>query len=90
MTTPRSAGFKIFLLPPVLPAIDGTAPDVQRRLLAAVGALTFDARPIGSVKLTPDEGYRLGAGEFHILYRIDDKSRQVFVYKVQGPTAPHS
>jgi mRNA-degrading endonuclease RelE of RelBE toxin-antitoxin system len=90
MTTPKNAGFKIFLLPPVLSAIDGTAPDIQRRLLAALGALTFDAQPIGSVKLTPDEGHSLGAGEFRVLYRIDEKTRRVFIYKVQGPAAPHS
>ena len=45
--------------------------------------LASEARPPGSVKLTGDGGYRLRAGDFRILYRIDDEAGKVFIYRVK-------
>jgi len=52
-------------------------------------ALAENPRPPGSRKLSGEfEGYRLTAGDFRILYEIDDKARIVTVYRIAPrPTA---
>lgn len=40
-------------------------------------------RPAGSVKLTVEEGYRLRSGNYRILYRVSDKEKIVFIYRVK-------
>ena len=40
-------------------------------------------RPFGSQKLAADEGYRIRAGDFRILYRIDDRAKEVIIYRVK-------
>jgi mRNA-degrading endonuclease RelE of RelBE toxin-antitoxin system len=82
MNTPKSTAYKIYLLPPAQKALDLPAPDVQRRLVASLRTLAADPRPIDSIKLTPDEEYRLDIGDFQVLYRIDEKSRRVYIYKI--------
>ena len=46
-------------------------------------ALSSNPRPFGSQKLTNEEGYRVRAGDFRILYRIEDSSRHVIIYRVK-------
>jgi mRNA interferase RelE/StbE len=46
-------------------------------------ALAENPRPPGSRKLSGElEGYRLAAGEFRILYEVDDKAKIVTVYRI--------
>jgi mRNA-degrading endonuclease RelE of RelBE toxin-antitoxin system len=33
--------------------------------------------------LTAEEGYRLRVGDHRILYRIDDASKRVYIYRVR-------
>jgi len=40
-------------------------------------------RPFGCQKLADDEGYRIRAGNFRILYRIDDHAKEVIIYRVK-------
>jgi mRNA-degrading endonuclease RelE of RelBE toxin-antitoxin system len=82
MNTPKSATYKIYLLPPAQKAFGLLAPDIQSRLVAALRTLADDPRPIESLKLTPDEGHQVDSGDFRILYRIDEKSRRVYIYKI--------
>lgn len=44
--------------------------------------LEENPRPIGSIKLTTDEGYRVRIGNFRILYEIDDNNKIVKLMKV--------
>lgn len=44
--------------------------------------LETDPRPIGSIKLQGKESYRIRAGDYRILYDINDKTKEVFVYNV--------
>lgn len=46
-------------------------------------ALSRNPRPFGCKKLTQEEGYRIRAGDFRILYRIDDSSHEVIIYRVK-------
>lgn len=45
--------------------------------------LASDPRPHNCVKLTADEGYRIRSGDYRIIYRIDDKNRIVYIYRVK-------
>ena len=40
-------------------------------------------RPFGCQKLTREEGYRIRAGDFRILYRIDDPAKEVIIYRIK-------
>ena len=40
-------------------------------------------RPFGSKKLTIEEGHRIRAGNFRILYRIDDPAKEIIIYRIK-------
>ena len=70
------------LLPSALRDLDALDPPVYRRLKAAILRLAREPRPSGALKLTGEEGYR---SDRRVLYRIDDASSTVFVYRVKQP-----
>jgi len=45
--------------------------------------LSGKPRPFGCIKLTREEGYRIRAGNFRILYRIDDVEKMIIVYRIK-------
>ena len=48
-----------------------------------IRSLSGNPRPFGSKKLTIEEGYRIRVGRFRILYRIDDSTKEVIIYRVK-------
>ena len=55
---------------------------VYERVRDAVRALGQDPRPPACLKLTGREGWRIRAGDFRVIYEIDDKQRTVTVLHV--------
>ncbi|OGR81864.1 MAG: hypothetical protein A3J74_09315 [Elusimicrobia bacterium RIFCSPHIGHO2_02_FULL_57_9] len=53
------------------------------RIKTRILGLRQEPRPIGIIKLTAEEGYRLRAGDYRILYRIDDKAKIVYLYRIK-------
>lgn len=50
----------------------------------AIRALAENPRPPGSLKLSEEEeGYRVRVRDIRILYRVDDRRREVIVYRVK-------
>jgi len=47
-------------------------------------SLASNPRPYGSKKLTAKEGYRIRAGNYRILYSIDDEIKTVVVYRIKS------
>ena len=45
--------------------------------------LRKDPRDKGCEKLTTNGGYRIRIRDFRILYRIDDKQKEIFIYRVK-------
>jgi mRNA interferase RelE/StbE len=43
----------------------------------------LNPRPHGSKKLTEKEGYRIRAGDYRILYTIDDETKTVVIYRIK-------
>ncbi len=52
---------------------------IKKRILS----LSENPRPFGSKKLTDEGGYRIRSGNFRILYRIDDMTKEVVIYRVK-------
>ena len=56
----------------------------QGRINRAVAGLADNPRPHGAKKLTVRDGYRVRVGDYRILYRIDDGTRKVIIYRVMS------
>jgi mRNA interferase RelE/StbE len=53
------------------------------RISEAISALADDPRPEGNEKLEgTDDGFRIRIGDYRVIYRVDDKERQVKVTDV--------
>lgn len=75
--------YKILLLPSAQKDLDefkGKAFDILTRKIIA---LKENPRPHGCLKLTAEQGYRIRSGSYRIIYRIDDKKREIFVYRIK-------
>ena len=49
----------------------------------AIADLANAPRPVGAKKLAGIEGYRIRLGDYRILYRVNDESRLIIVYRVK-------
>ena len=45
--------------------------------------LATDPKPLGTVKLTNEEGHRLRIGDYRVLSRIDSGTKTVFIYRIK-------
>ena len=52
------------------------------KILEKIKSLSDDPHPTGSIKLTNQEKYRLRAGNYRILYKIEENILTVFIVKV--------
>jgi mRNA interferase RelE/StbE len=52
------------------------------RLVEAIRRLGGNPRPVGCLKLTGREGWRIRIGDFRVLYEIDDRERSVTIIHV--------
>ncbi len=48
-------------------------------------SLAATPRSFGCQKLTNEEGTRIRVGDFRILYRIDDKAKEIIIYRIKHP-----
>jgi len=75
--------YKIFLLPQAQKDLGNFRSKVFRQLEDRISSLKIDPRPPGSLKLTAEEGYRLRSGNYRVVYRVDDKEKIVYIYRVK-------
>ena len=75
--------YELSVLPPAQKDLDRLEASAFDRILKKTYALSKDARPPGCLKLTGDEGYRMRVGDYRILYRIDDASKRIFIYRIK-------
>ncbi|HEY5636012.1 MAG TPA: type II toxin-antitoxin system RelE/ParE family toxin [Burkholderiales bacterium] len=60
----------------------GTRSD-RLRIVQRIHALAEDPRPSGSEKLAGyDDRYRIRQGHYRVVYLIDDKQREITVYRI--------
>jgi mRNA interferase RelE/StbE len=75
--------YKIFLLPPAQKDLDEFRGKKFDILVRKITTLQENPRPHGCLKLTAEQGYRIRSGNYRIIYRIDDKKKEVFVYRIK-------
>ena len=56
--------------------------EIVKKVWLALDSLQENPRPIGSKKLSGQEGYRIRRGDYRILYTIDNTSKLIRVYRV--------
>ena len=75
--------YKIFLLPTAQKDLDEFRGKTLDILVKKINFLQENPRPHGCLKLTAEQGYRIRSGNYRIIYRIDDKKKEVFVYRIK-------
>ncbi len=75
--------YQVFLLPHARKDFDAFSGRIFTKLRDAIRTLAENPRPVGCRKLSNDEGYRIRISDYRIVYRIDDKGKRVFVYRVR-------
>jgi mRNA interferase RelE/StbE len=75
--------YKIYLLPQTKKDLETFRKKIFQQLENKISSLSKDPRPPGSVKLTAEEGYCIRYGNYRIIYRIEDKERIVYIYRIK-------
>lgn len=74
---------KIEVLPSAQKDLDNLEKKFFIQIEDKINSLKSNPRPADCLKLTAEEGYRLRSGNFRILYRIDDKDKVIYIYRVE-------
>lgn len=75
--------YKILLLPQAQKDLDHFKGKIFKQLHDRIVSLRKNLRPPGCLKLSKEEGYRLRSGNYLIIYRIDDKGKKIYIYRVK-------
>lgn len=75
--------YRLFILPSAQRDCDKLSGKILRQVKNKISPLEKEPRPPGCIKMTREEGYRLRTGNYRILYRIDDKEKIVYIYRVK-------
>ena len=75
--------YNIEIIPSARKSLDSLAKRSFIQLKDRILALVSNPRPHNCIKLTADEGYRVRSGDYRVLYRIDDKRKIVYIYRVK-------
>lgn len=75
--------YEIRLLPKVTKELDRLSEKNFNQIKEEIDRLRENPRPFGCLKLTAEEGYRIRAGDYRILYRINDQAKHVFIYRIK-------
>ena len=71
----------------ILPAAQKDLDQFHGKIFNAIKAKIIDLadnpRPHGAIQLTNDEGYRIRIGDYRVLYRVDDKAKTIFLYRIK-------
>jgi len=75
--------YKILLLPQAQKDLDNFKGKIFQQIKNKIFSLGESPRPAGCLKLTAEEGYRLRLGNYRIIYRISDKEKKVYIYRIK-------
>jgi mRNA interferase RelE/StbE len=75
--------YRIEVLPAALRELERLPIDARRRVAHAIDRLAVDPRARGSMKLRGTENmWRTRAGEYRVLYQLDDDGQRIVIIKV--------
>lgn len=75
--------YKIELIPSAKKDLDSLDKKIFLQIKEAIFSLAVAPRPHGCIKLTQEQGYRVRRGIYRILYRIDDKQKVIYIYRIK-------
>jgi mRNA interferase RelE/StbE len=78
------AGYKLLIKPSAGKELEAVGAKADRlRIVQRIHALVDDPRPPGSEKLAGyDDRYRVRQGSYRVIYLIDDKRRELTIYRI--------
>lgn len=75
--------YQLRIIPSAQDDMDNFHGKIFENIKKKILTLSNNPRPFGAINLTKEEGYRLRAGDCRILYRIDDKQKEVIIYRIK-------
>jgi len=75
--------YKIFILPQAQKDLDNLQTKIFNQMKSKISLLSNNPRPSGCLKLTAEEGYRVKTGDYRIVYRIDDRQKIIYIYRIK-------
>jgi mRNA interferase RelE/StbE len=75
--------YKVKVLSQAQKDLDKISSKIFNKIKATILNLAKNPRPQGSIKLTQQDGYRFRISDYRLLYRIDDCSREIYVYRIK-------
>lgn len=75
--------YKLFILPYAQKDLDNLHGKIFNQIKDRIFLLSNNPRPPGCLKLTAEEGYRIRMSDYRILYRIDDKAKNIYIYRIK-------
>jgi len=74
--------YKILLSNIAKKTLDKLPDDVFVRIDKKIQSLQFEPRPIGCIKLSDNDSYRIRVGDYRIIYTIKDKVLEIHIFKI--------
>lgn len=75
--------YKIVIILQAQKDLDDAQTKIFKQIKNKILILSQNPRPPGCLKLTAEEGYRVKTGDYRILYRIDDKGKVIYIYRIK-------
>ncbi|MCD6540055.1 MAG: type II toxin-antitoxin system RelE/ParE family toxin [Candidatus Omnitrophica bacterium] len=75
--------YRIYINPSARKDLDYFDKKLFTQIKNKIVSLASDPRPPNCLKLTTTEGYRIRSGDYRILYRIDDKNKIIYIYRIK-------
>jgi mRNA interferase RelE/StbE len=73
--------YRVELTPAAQRQIDKLPRSVQRQVIERIAALANEPRPAGCVRLSGEEVWRVRAGDYRVVYAIEDAALLVTIVK---------
>lgn len=71
------------ILPAAQKDLDRLHAKIFDKIKNEIISLSDNPRPYGALKLTNEDGYRIRIGDYRVLYRIDEKIKGIFIYRIK-------
>ncbi len=75
--------YKLKILPQAQKDLNQLHNKIFNKIKNEIILLSDNPRPYGALKLANTEGYRVRIGDYRVLYRIDDTSKVIFIYRIK-------
>lgn len=75
--------YKLLIIPRAIKDLEKLPKNIVKRVHEKIISIKNNPRSSDSMKLTQEDGYRMRAGDYRILYRILDKEKTIYIYRIK-------